>query len=205
MIYPPAAVGAVAAAFITGVFTFVNLVTSKDQKTSEFRQSWIDNLRQDISEFTAAVDHISSLLVYYDATCTTQEALQERYDKVIHTNADLLTKVKSSYYRILLRVNPIEDKKFIKRLHRVHKLYAEGKIPSSPEQIDNTVKKFIKESQILLKREWRRVKKGEVSFWITKYAALALLVIVLIFGYELIKNDPTSSLDKKDTSCLTKN
>lgn len=44
------ALGAVLAAFLTGTVSFISLINSKEQKTSEFRQSWVDNLRNDIAD-----------------------------------------------------------------------------------------------------------------------------------------------------------
>jgi hypothetical protein len=45
----------ISAALIAGYFSFVTLINSKEQKTSEFRQNWIDSLRNDIAEFTSSV------------------------------------------------------------------------------------------------------------------------------------------------------
>ncbi|HKE96605.1 MAG TPA: hypothetical protein VKB34_20010, partial [Povalibacter sp.] len=48
------AIATVVASLIAGVFSFVNLTLNKEQKTSEFRQAWIDALRADLSAFFAA-------------------------------------------------------------------------------------------------------------------------------------------------------
>jgi hypothetical protein len=55
-------VGAIIAASITGTVSFINLITSKDQKTSEFRQEWINSLRDDIAEFLAHVVTVFDML-----------------------------------------------------------------------------------------------------------------------------------------------
>lgn len=39
------AIGGVVTALVAGAFSFVNLTLNKEQKTSEFRQAWIDGLR----------------------------------------------------------------------------------------------------------------------------------------------------------------
>jgi hypothetical protein len=57
--YP--AIGVVMAAIIAGGISFLVTVLSKDHKTSEFRQAWIDALRDDLSEFVANVDALTSL------------------------------------------------------------------------------------------------------------------------------------------------
>jgi hypothetical protein len=46
---PDQAVGAVIAAIIAGSIALLGLIISKEQKVSEFRQQWIDALRQDIA------------------------------------------------------------------------------------------------------------------------------------------------------------
>lgn len=52
--FSPQAVGAVLAATIAGGMSFLGSVFSKDQKTSEFRQAWIDGLRSEISQLICA-------------------------------------------------------------------------------------------------------------------------------------------------------
>jgi hypothetical protein len=46
-------IGPVIAAIITGAIAFLASVLSKEQKTSEFRQAWIDALRNDLAELTS--------------------------------------------------------------------------------------------------------------------------------------------------------
>ena len=48
-----AAVATIAAALVAGLVSFIVTVLSKEQKTSEFRQAWIDALRSDIADFVA--------------------------------------------------------------------------------------------------------------------------------------------------------
>ena len=47
---PDAAIGAIAAASIAGLLAFLGLIIAKENKTSEFRQAWIDSLRLDLSK-----------------------------------------------------------------------------------------------------------------------------------------------------------
>jgi hypothetical protein len=42
----PVAIGAISAAIITGLLSLVGLIISKENKTSEFRQQWIDSFRK---------------------------------------------------------------------------------------------------------------------------------------------------------------
>ena len=57
---PSVAVGAVVAALIAGTVSLLGLIISKEQKTSEFRQAWIDALRNDL--ITARIAGVVSVL-----------------------------------------------------------------------------------------------------------------------------------------------
>jgi len=46
---PDIAIGAIIAATITGLISLLGLIISKEQKISDFRQAWIDNLRTELS------------------------------------------------------------------------------------------------------------------------------------------------------------
>ena len=52
---------AIMVAFIAGLFSFLNLVLSKEQKVSELRQAWIDGLREDLAAHIAAVFNVKYL------------------------------------------------------------------------------------------------------------------------------------------------
>lgn len=49
---PPVAIGAIGAALIAATVSLLGLIISKEQKTSEFRQAWIDALRSDLGSLT---------------------------------------------------------------------------------------------------------------------------------------------------------
>lgn len=54
-------IGAIVAALVAGFFSVLSLIVSKEQKISEFRQQWIDSLRQELSDHMAAVVSLSSM------------------------------------------------------------------------------------------------------------------------------------------------
>ena len=53
-------VGAVVAALIAAAASFVSMISSKEEKVSEFRQVWINNIREEISEFLALLKIVSA-------------------------------------------------------------------------------------------------------------------------------------------------
>jgi hypothetical protein len=94
--------GAVLAAAIGGAFSFLSLVVAKEQKISEFRQAWIDGLRQDIANFVAAAYHMA-VRVLDEAEMSREELIKFRAD--IQETQETLARCNAS---IRLRVNPSE-------------------------------------------------------------------------------------------------
>ncbi|WP_054698658.1 hypothetical protein [Geotalea toluenoxydans] len=155
-----AAVGAILAALITSGISFVNLVISKDQKTSEFRQAWIDALRQDLSEMIGHIFRISALCDYYI------ELHKDDTDKAINElvkdiGKDIST-VSMLFHRILLRLNPEEDKEIIDSVTTLHDMLSSIETNMlDQDKIDKESQRLLALSQVLLKKEWKRVKRGE--------------------------------------------
>lgn len=167
--YP--ALGSVIAALVAGAVGFVSTVLSKEQKTSEFRQAWVDALRTDISDVIGFIEGFSGFLHYKEARHGTKEM-----QKFLNDSSKEITKAIATYYRIRLRLNPKEHKALIDALETALSVLS-GKVPyRDREAISKTVEAVANESQAVLKKEWRRVKRGETPFFITKYVSLALLV-----------------------------
>ena len=96
-------------AFIAGIVSFIGLVISKENKISEFRQTWIDELRKDISDYIAYTDKHS---FYYKLTSQNNikaggsGGLQkEGFD--LYLNEYHI--VHSLYSRIKLRLSPKDE------------------------------------------------------------------------------------------------
>lgn len=104
------------------------------------RQNWINELRE----------LISKILSVYKAVSLKQDINRDEYEKLQF----LITKIE-------LMLNPNLDKEFINSLHRLESCFLEilmktNQVDELKEHIDN-VKSL---TQITLKREWEKVKKG---------------------------------------------
>lgn len=100
------AIATVVAAVIAGLISVVTLTLSKEQKTSEFRQAWIDGLRQDLAEFLASARAMAR---------ASQElaALGFKYESApFKMSGSQIGEVRKAvdvvFYRIKLRLNPDE-------------------------------------------------------------------------------------------------
>jgi hypothetical protein len=85
------AIATTVAAIIAGTIAFLSTILAKEQKTSEFRQNWIDALREDIADFVGESD------VFFGY------ALVPRNDETsgldfVEAHKDLVRKAAAAYY-----------------------------------------------------------------------------------------------------------
>jgi hypothetical protein len=179
--------GAIAAAIITGAISFINLIASKDQKTSEFRQQWINGLRADISEYLSHVDSVSCQAhLYQQLQCEkgiTKELLKEFSEKV---SANMESAIQL-FHSIQLRLNVTDDSELISSIKKLHKLFDNALANlHDTDNVEALVKPIISQSQTLLKDEWIRVKTGEDSYVQMKTYIRRGITFVVVIAIALI-------------------
>lgn len=165
-----------AAALVAGLFGLVGLVISKENKTSEFRQAWIDALRADVADFAAS----ARAFAYFKEAHSNEEASSTReleYEKLL---AAIYDKVAHAQIRIRLRVNPADSDAALSQLNAAL-LQAVACIRD-----DLNINKFAEAKERLsglhevagpvLKAEWKRVKRGEPPYVLAKWSAVILII-----------------------------
>jgi hypothetical protein len=186
---PDAAIGAMIAALIAGTVSLLGLIISKEQKTSEFRQAWIDALRSDLTAFLTQINAI------HDAT----KVKYANHAEKVQTLRPLYIPLNTSTFNILLRVNPSEDKckRLLDAMEAFNALTA-NEAELTTENIRAIESEFLKSSQALLKSEWRRVKSGERTFRIAKILAVLVILASILGGstaaYRVWRNDVRTSI-----------
>lgn len=175
---PDIAVGAVVAALIAGLVSLLGLIVSKEQKTSEFRQAWIDALR---SELSAVIAHANAI---HGAGAACLEAPAELW-KVVRVD---FVGINEATAKIRLRLNPKESQAnaILSTIEELEQLLAPGR-PMDYSQINTIEKQLVSEAHILLKEEWRRVQAGEPTYRIARFSALAIsaacVVALIAFSF----------------------
>lgn len=183
------ALGAIIAALITSSVAFVNLIISKDQKVSEFRQAWIDEQRKDISNFIGYTSKYSLYVKYAKEKYPDKSDTDKLHAYVAEVMEKEIQTIAALYSKIILGLNPKDDKLLIEKLKEIESSYS-----WIVDNLGDTYKtaQLTSElrdlSQVLLKKEWKRVKRGEISYFLTKYFALAIVTILIIIGI-YYKND----------------
>ena len=170
---PAAATATVIAALIGATLTFLVAVFTKENKTSEFRQSWIDALRADIAEFISIWYFITADLAAVAREGTGGKGARE-YGQAFKTE---LLKIEELQARIELRLNPKEHAVLIAEIRRLVKIQNMVALPS--EQQVATIEAFVASVQAVLKSEWKRVKLGEPTYRVVKWAGFAGLLVLV--------------------------
>lgn len=181
---PKEAVGAILAAIIAAVVAFYSLIISKEQTVSNFRQHWIDALREDIAAL------ISSVAGVHGTSIAKRKADKELWDEVKQD----LTRLRELTARIRLRLNPQENRgkekeatvavlKALKDLEGV--FYS---IDPQFHMLEPLMAMLLGNAQVILKENWKRVRGGEPIYRVTKWVTLlvgALLISVGIYKLRL--------------------
>lgn len=173
---PDIAIGAIIAALIASLFSFLGMIMSKEQKTSEFRQAWIDSLRLELSRFISAANSIH--------TSTVRETANDDADRLRPTISHLAS-LDEAAATIRLRLNSDEDpsKKVLAEIKEIKEIFK--KMHSIDyEKLEASEDRLIREASILLKFEWDRVKRGELIYRIAKWGVFfATLIFLALAGF----------------------
>jgi phosphoenolpyruvate synthase/pyruvate phosphate dikinase len=180
-----AAMATLIAALITAAISFVNLTLNKEQKTSEFRQAWIDGLRDELAKFLAAarafaraVEVVNTHGAEYQEK-TVLRMSDEKVSELRYQAAEMLCKIQ-------LRLNPneAEHEELLRLLRRaVKEQNAMLRDRSGIEETMAAIELANTYAQPVLKAEWERVKKGELPFRIARnLVAPTIGVLSLVFA-----------------------
>jgi hypothetical protein len=178
-------------ALVASLVSYIGLLISKESKISEFRQAWIDALRNDIAEQIARLE----MYPHHSARMTPSELHRSEFS------------IATARCRILLRMNleEIESKGVTEALENfnsaaIHALSSRDlSMEEHKEHMERHLPAFllakksvVEKSQALLKMEWDRVKLGEPVYWKTQRYVKRLAIasgcsaaIMIMIGFTL--------------------
>lgn len=149
-----------AAVIIAAFVTFGTNFFTNRTKISEFRQQWIDALREDIACYISKCSEWMNIWHEHNQTSTSQEERRESAKNLEKVAID----AKLYLYKIKLRINPLdgnptktEDEAFLRQLDLIFNPMAAA--PPQPLQSHaNEIEKALTMARQLLKREWEKTK-----------------------------------------------
>ncbi|MGM8892176.1 hypothetical protein ACS8FA_15185, partial [Psychrobacter sp. 1Y1] len=143
-------------AFIGFLVAVTTAIIAKEHKVSEFRQAWINDLRNDL-----AISLKSAFDCIYELQNDSKNHDIQKYNESFRELEFRLTLIK-------LRLNPKKDASFITLTNSLlHQLFEVHKAPNKSKAIrecQNSAKMIEALSHEMLKNEWERVKLGEKGF-----------------------------------------
>lgn len=165
-------------ATIAGAFSLLGLIIAKEQKVSEFRQQWIDALRQDVAEFVAQGNIIHAALL--------KLAEQSSPDKTkfLADNRESYVGINRASTSIRLRLNATESssKALLNAIRRLEAMLV-GELETlhdSSAELEKLNLEIEEHAAVVLKSEWESVKTGERQYIVAKWGAGLLFVGCLI-------------------------
>lgn len=200
---------------VTATFNYFNLVNTKEAKISEFRQKWVDNLREEVSAYTANMASLLQLLnTALNLGNSDRNLVLSEHFKQNKSEYEALVKAYTSLQlRIHLRKNntptneDLIDQAFHDKVKRTYDLFHALDMNSfslANSEVSNLVKEIEElndKTNPLLKYHWERVKKGEkgfttsksIAFWVIITLLAALIIVATI--YSMRANKSTGALD----------
>lgn len=171
---------------VTSAVSFVTMSLTKELKTSEFRQAWIDGLRDDLSKFFGASRAFAratqSVFLHGQGYQSAPLSFApEQIGEFRYQAAETLSKVK-------LRLNPSEAEhvELLRLMRNAVDRQNEMLATGSPVELVLTAIDTANDyAPQVLKREWERVKVGERSFRVARaffggIASVVLIAFVLL-------------------------
>lgn len=164
-------IGVIAAAVITGFISVIGLIISKEQKVSEFRQAWIDSLRDEISKL------ISNANAIHGAGMADFQTRSEEWKNV----GPNFIKINEAVANIRLRLNSNEkdSQEILETIQQIEALFTDG-LSVDYKNLGTLEKNLVAKTQIVLKGEWVRVRKGELVYRVTRNVAITFLIVALL-------------------------
>ena len=164
---PDAAIGSITAAVIVGIVGLLTLITTKEQKTSEFRQAWIDAVREDLACFMSGVNSLRDI-----------DRMDKDADKHWELAGPYYDMANKALFRLKLRLNPAElpCQEMINTMTEIEQQFTFGVDPSA-SKLAGLEHKLVIQSQRVLKAEWMRVRDGEITFRVAKWVFAVLIAV----------------------------
>ncbi|WP_017346060.1 hypothetical protein [Pantoea sp. A4] len=175
------AMGTLFASLIAGVFSYLNMIVSKENKVSEFRLGWIDGLRNEVAEYTASMQNLSFIIEVYNElpeTIASNEHLSWLSEIVEQRKIaiECITKIRLRLNHKEVELNEESaERKLISAIESAREHLNDLKYDDVMEDSD-----LIRvHASPLLKSSWETVKSGERRY--LKIKKRTELVLFLVF------------------------
>lgn len=202
------AAGTLLASLIAAIFSYLNMIASKENKVSEFRLVWIDGLRNEVAEFCSAVQNLGFVAYHYDIYQSSFNAGSNTdHLKWLSEISSHRSIALNSITKIRLRLNhqaletDSPEKKLITAIDKARERLNEDDFQSLSKSMDD----IRAAAAPILKSSWETVKKGEKGYIKVRRSVEVALVIILafifigsIYQYKNVNNENKKQKEKME-------
>lgn len=206
-------IGVVSAALIAGGIAYAGFISTKESKVSEFRQNWINELREEIATYVSRVDALIEHIT--KANTGMRLPLHKRMSAKLD-HSELYSEMLKSRISIMLRINNKEkapqdfqrNEAFLNLIESIYQKFEGGKFPDVYTDIES----LTGVSRSLLKQEWGRARDGEKRFqeakagaeWAMGAAGAFLMAILMAVGYESLTSALATTTKPTDAAQISR-
>lgn len=171
------AFGVITAALLTGIFSIVNMVSDKENKVSEFRLAWIDGLRNEIAEYSAAAQELSR--AYKPEKFSPEDIFKETKSAYAKASENL-TKIQLRLNSEHIKKNPNSPEALLMSAVSKARTFRSKEF----KEVLDCCEEIRDAAAPLLKSTWNSVKLGEPAYrWFRSIAiAIVTLGFIVIMG-----------------------
>lgn len=200
------AFGVITAALLTGFFSFVNMVSAKENKVSEFRLSWVDGLRNEIAEYISAAQELVRVSKTFNSkNFNTDQEKQSLHIDWYKETRGAFSRAIESLTKIQLRLNAdhiSEDAKtpeaeLMKAISAARAFTVSGDLKNVLSSCNDIRTK----AAPILKSTWILVKRGEDGYRrIRRYSLLTVTLgfyAIISFGIYIGINTYNAKVEKE--------
>ncbi|WP_336998810.1 hypothetical protein [Pantoea agglomerans] len=213
--------GSLSIALISCLSAYVSAVYNKENKISEFRQEWANELRDESAKLISKLSHLSvvsgAFMAKNDSKLAFSEIVEDKYKHMLMI-VELKSEIKELASKIRIRLNPekIKVKGSIEnvvsnKMREIDSLinsFALAHEQNGKENIDAEIHNLENKLGELIKENWEVVKSGEPAYVIAKRITLWASIIMFIFivlttiiiSISLFKSKGLSSVENSKSS-----
>lgn len=206
--------GSLSIALISSLSAYVSAVYNKENKISEFRHEWANELRDESSKLISKLNHLSvvssAFMGKHDSKIALAEIVKDQYEHMIMI-VELKSEIKELSSKIRIRLNPkkLEDKGSIESIVSNKMIEIDSLINNfaldhernGKASIDVEILNLENKLRELIKDNWEVVKSGEseyifakrITFWASIIMFVFILVTTAIISASLLKSQNSNS------------
>ena len=176
-------IGSIGAAMITGLFSYVNLIGTKEQNISKIRADWIQGLTGSLAVLFSEVELLLRL-VESEVRGKSNGLDAKELGVFRNTHKDEYRRLNEAFCLVRLRLDGTRHAAILELVNKLHQEFY-GSCTNLAE-LTELQETLTSKTQILGQEVWTQIKTGDAQFRHLKTAIIVMLVTAVLAGGVLI-------------------